>query len=1006
ELWEMVMDAYINTSNQDLKSKLRAQIDQVYDGTVKKYGSDWTNNHFNDDIMWWAMASARAYQLTGEQKYIDQAIKHFDFVYDTQWDGSFLNGGIWWQNSDHSTKNACINFPAAEAAVYLYNITKNAHYLDAAEKIYRWGKTMLTDGNGKVYDRIEVVNGVCTDSTHYNQGTFIGSAVGLYNITGNTVYLDDAVKATKYTKNSLVDANGILNYEGGNGDLKGGKTILVRNLAMLQKALDKRDESNYAEFAQELNEWIATNVQTAWNNRNSENIIDGNWNGKLISGTYQSWSSAAAVEALNVIKPQDVTVDDNISKNPYNAIQAENYDAAYGVGIEGCNEGTLQLGGIQSGYYAVYKNVDFGTDGANGFIARAASETGGGNIEIRLDSLTGTLIGTSNVQGTGSWSNFTDADTVITNTTGIHDVYLVFTRTNDQYLFNLNWFKFTKSDPTRTDAYTRLKSGNFSESSGLSRDETWNFLKGIHNNAYAGYRGIDFGSGAAGITVHVQSGNQGGFIDVKLDSIDGSIVGTVDIPALGNWNDWTDILTNIDDSQAKGVHNVYLIFRGKNNSDYPCNLDWFTFTTVKGVNRDAYGKIEAENYTAGTGFGTENGGGQKYLAGINGSNNPYAMYNYIDFGATSPAKFYVNAASATSGGTIEARIDGINGPVIAICNVPGTGGWQNFTVSSADVTASVNGKHVVYLLFKGSSWLFNLDKFTFGDPGVFTAPVTPPAPEPDNVPPGDVQNVQVIRNDGGIQLFWDGPYDIDAKKVQITVSKNGEQIGDMVNADRGIQTATITGLKADAHYTIGIKAVDLSGNISKGIKIETSNLPSFTLTANRRVLKDGDSFDDYMPLTFRVWDNLSNILSAKVHIGGKVYTIGPKTRESIDIDMAGMSGSWTADVVIKDMAGNVLESSLKFNVTTSIESMRKLIGRYKISKDLKMPLIAQLLNNIAQVEHQLHMNREDKAARHMQDFVKHLNNPALSRSVSDKAKSVLNADAQTLINAWQGDNKK
>jgi predicted alpha-1,6-mannanase (GH76 family) len=835
ELWEMVMDAYVHTSNAELKAKLRTQIDDIFDGAVAKYGTDWTNNHFNDDIMWWAMASARAYEITKEQRYLDKAKYYFDFVYNTQWDDSFANGGIWWMNSEHSTKNACINFPAAEAAVYLYNMTKDNHYLDAAARIYSWGKTMLTDGNGKVFDRIELEKGAVPDATHYNQGTFIGAAVGLYKITGKTVYLDDAVKAAKFTQTHLVDVNHLLNYEGPNGDLKGGKTILVRNLAYLQKTLNDKDGKTYKPFSKDFNYWLAFNTQMAWNHRNADNIVDGNWAGQLLSGTYESWSSAAAVEALTVLS-QDESKDvvlNFAAKNPYNKIEAESYNIGTGIIMEGSTEGTLQLGGIQPGFYAAYRNVDFGSTGAVGFIARAASGTGGGNIEIRLDSLNGAKVGTLNVQGTGGWNNYTDAVTVLkddkgnpSTVTGNHDVYLVFTKTNDQYLFNLNWIKFTTTDPTKTDAYARLKAGNYDSSSGLNKNADWGFLDGIKNNAYASYKGIDFGTGAAGVTVHVTSGNQGGTIEVKLDSLDGPTAGVLGIPALGNWNNWVDIMSNIDDTKAVGVHDVYLIFHGTNGSDSPCNLDWFTFTTMKGKARDAYGKLEAENYTSGVGFGSENGGGQTYLAGIYGPNNSYAMYNYIDFGSISPSKFYVNAASDTSGGTIEVRLDSMNGPVVVTDAVYGTGGWQNFKVFSADVTTPVTGKHIVFMLFKGGDWLYNFDKFTFGDPAVFTAPTTPTVPVKDNVPPGEVENVLVIKGNDKMKLNWDGPYDIDGQKVQITLLNNGQQVGNVIEVNRGIQTAVISGIEKDnKHYKILIKTVDTSGNVSKGIIVNSNKFP-------------------------------------------------------------------------------------------------------------------------------------------------------------------------------------
>jgi predicted alpha-1,6-mannanase (GH76 family) len=1007
ELWEMVMDSYLHTSDPALKAQLRTQIDNVFNGAVANWGADWTNNHYNDDIMWWTMACTRAYQITGEQRYLDAAKKYFSFVYGTQWDTSFQNGGIWWMNSDHSTKNSCINFPAAETAIDLYNATKDPQYLDAATKIFRWAKTMLTNGNGKVFDRIEVANGVIPDSTLYNQGTFIGSAVGLYNATGDPVYLSDAVKAAIYTKTKMVDANQILRYEGANGDLSGGKTILIRNLSYLQKAL--QGNSQYQPFASSLNNWLDINAQTAWDNRTPNDIVDGNWSGQLLSSTYNSWPASGAVEALNVLPPEDVTPG-GAAVNPYNRVEAESYSVGSGFITEGSSEGTLDLGGIQPGDYAEYKNVNFGSNGAVGFIARAASGTGGGNIEIRLDSLTGPVVGTVNVQGTGGWGNYTDFDTAFQDAnghhvkiTGTHNVYLVFTKTNDQYLFNLDWFRFTATDPTKTDAYTRLKAGSFDSSSGpgtLGTDATYGFLNGIHNNAYTEYKGIDFGPGAAGITAHIASGNQGGTIEVKLDSLDGPTVGVIDIPALGSWSNWADIIANIDDKKAVGTHNVYLIFHGTNGSDYPCNLDWFTFTTVKGVDRNAYSKLEAENYTSASGVGTETAGGQTYLAGIYGPNHPYAMYNYVDFGSSSPANFTVNAASATSGGTIEVRIDSINGPVIAECPVSGTGGWQNFQVFSTPMTRPVTGQHVVYMLFKGNSWLYNFDKFTFGDASVFTQPTPPPTPVDDNVPPGEVENVQMVRTNNDVKLYWDGPYDTDGQKVELTVFENGQQVGTPIDVNRGVQTADLSGIGKTTDFSVGIKTIDEFGIVSKGITIQSANYPSYEASMNGNPLKDGETFDDYLPLTVSFKDKLHPIKSATVTIDGKDYPIDPKTG-TVSIDLAGDLGAKTAAVTVSDYFGDSLQETFNFHVSTSVHSMQQLVSRFRQTGDLTGPLIPQLSNALNQVQHHLNLGDSRQAVQHMQDFVKLLNNPALSADAKANAKTILNTDAQWLIRTWQ-----
>ena len=121
-------------------------------------------------------------------------------------------------------------------------------------------------------------------------------------------------------------------------------------------------------------------------------------------------------------------------------IEAENFNSQSGVETESCAEGGKNVGYIENGDYAVYSNIDFGI-GATDFQARVASNSSGGNIEIRLDSINGTLIGTCPVAGNGNWQTYVDTACSISNVTGKHDVYLKFTG-GSGYLFNLNWFKF------------------------------------------------------------------------------------------------------------------------------------------------------------------------------------------------------------------------------------------------------------------------------------------------------------------------------------------------------------------------------------------------------------------------------------------------------------------------------------------------------------------------------------------------------------------------------------
>lgn len=127
-------------------------------------------------------------------------------------------------------------------------------------------------------------------------------------------------------------------------------------------------------------------------------------------------------------------------RSAFTQIEAESYSTQSGIQTESSSEGGQNVGWIENGDYVVYNNIDFGS-GASSFQARVASATNGGNIEVRLDSITGTLVGTCAVAGTGGWQTWTTKTCNISGASGIHNVYLKFTG-GSGYLFNINWFQF------------------------------------------------------------------------------------------------------------------------------------------------------------------------------------------------------------------------------------------------------------------------------------------------------------------------------------------------------------------------------------------------------------------------------------------------------------------------------------------------------------------------------------------------------------------------------------
>lgn len=132
------------------------------------------------------------------------------------------------------------------------------------------------------------------------------------------------------------------------------------------------------------------------------------------------------------------------SLNPYDTVQAETICWESGIETEVCSEGGMNVGNIENGDYIKVKGIDFGS-GTVSFIARTASNTSGGKIELRLDSETGTLIGTCNVNGTSGWQNWETCSCSVSEASGKHDLYLKFTGGSGT-LFNINWWKFNQPE--------------------------------------------------------------------------------------------------------------------------------------------------------------------------------------------------------------------------------------------------------------------------------------------------------------------------------------------------------------------------------------------------------------------------------------------------------------------------------------------------------------------------------------------------------------------------------
>lgn len=156
-----------------------------------------------------------------------------------------------------------------------------------------------------------------------------------------------------------------------------------------------------------------------------------------------SYSTDGKIPTINMTKNGPNQVG---TLNPYDTVQAETICWESGVKTEKCSEGGVDVCNIENGDYIKVKGVNFGT-GATTFDARVSSANSGGKIELRLDSQTGTLVGTCTVTGTGGWQTWATKSCTVTGATGTHDLFLKFTGGSGS-LFNFNWWKFNQ--PVKT----------------------------------------------------------------------------------------------------------------------------------------------------------------------------------------------------------------------------------------------------------------------------------------------------------------------------------------------------------------------------------------------------------------------------------------------------------------------------------------------------------------------------------------------------------------------------
>lgn len=206
-------------------------------------------NEYIDDTGWWALAWIRAYDHTGEERYLEMA--KFDAAYMWSFRDDVCGGGLWWRD-DKTYKNAVTNELFIKIAAELHQRTGEQTYLDQAVEVWEW-----FDNSGMINDENLINDGLVLETCEsngdttwtYNQGIILGALTALADTTGDATYLDRArILADASTSSTDLNPAGVLTEPcepdcGADGPTFKG--VYVRNLAELAAATDSADYVSY-----------------------------------------------------------------------------------------------------------------------------------------------------------------------------------------------------------------------------------------------------------------------------------------------------------------------------------------------------------------------------------------------------------------------------------------------------------------------------------------------------------------------------------------------------------------------------------------------------------------------------------------------------------------------------------------------------------------------------------------------------------------------------------------
>ena len=150
--------------------------------------------------------------------------------------------------------------------------------------------------------------------------------------------------------------------------------------------------------------------------------------------------------------------------------------------------------------------------------------------------------------------------------------------------------------------YRKVEAETMAFSKGIKteqNDEVGVYVTDIHNGDYIKLQNVAFANKYPRVfKARVASGLRGGQIEIRLDSVRGRCLGTVNVPGTGGWEKWQTITLDLDYSTLKDIDaptrtlsgialpetaDLYFVFKGRKGPKL-FNFDWWEMRGLEQVN--------------------------------------------------------------------------------------------------------------------------------------------------------------------------------------------------------------------------------------------------------------------------------------------------------------------------------------------------------------------------------------------------------------------------------------